>query len=205
MLYLRVLAASSLVATTMFAAPAISAETIRYTADLTSAAAVPPADSAAAGTAEITIDTQSGTVSWVIDTFDLSGNATAAHIHGPAFPGKNAPPEVDLSGSIPQGSADITDEQIADIRAGKTYVNVHTEKFPGGEIRSQLAASDQIRQTCRASRPGTSSQARKTLRRHACRRRGIFNTHGAYTVRARLSGSGEDLYTSLRTSPAARW
>lgn len=142
MLYLRVLAASSLVATTMFAAPAISAETIRYTADLTSAAAVPPADSAAAGTAEITIDTQSGTVSWVIDTFDLSGDATAAHIHGPALPGENAPPEVDLSGSIPEGSADITDEQIADIRDGKSYVNVHTEKFPGGEIRGQLAASD---------------------------------------------------------------
>ena len=61
MLNLRVLAASSLVATTIFAAPAVSAETIRYTADLTSGAEVPPADSAAtltgmatAGTANFT-------------------------------------------------------------------------------------------------------------------------------------------------------
>ncbi len=142
MLYLRVIAASSLVAATMFATSAINAETIRYTADLTSAAQVPPADSEATGTAEITIDTQSGTVSWVIDTVDLSGDATAAHIHGPAITGENAPPEVDLSGSIPGGSANISDGQIADIRDGKTYVNVHTEKYPGGEIRGQLAAAD---------------------------------------------------------------
>ena len=142
MLNLRVLAASSLVATTIFAAPAVSAETIRYTADLTSGAEVPPADSAATGSAEITIDTQSRTVSWVIDTIDLGGEATAAHIHGPAVPGENAPPQVDLSGSIPEGSADITDDQIADIRDGKTYVNVHPGKYPGGEIRGQLAAAD---------------------------------------------------------------
>ena len=30
------------------------------------------------------------------------------------------------------------DELIAAIRAGKTYVNVHSTKFPGGEIRSQI-------------------------------------------------------------------
>ena len=29
-------------------------------------------------------------------------------------------------------------ELVALIRAGKTYVNVHTAKFPPGEIRSQI-------------------------------------------------------------------
>jgi hypothetical protein len=29
-------------------------------------------------------------------------------------------------------------ELIAAIRAGKTYVNVHTNKHPGGEIRGQV-------------------------------------------------------------------
>lgn len=33
-------------------------------------------------------------------------------------------------------------EVLALIRAGKTYVNVHTTKFPPGEIRSQLDGSD---------------------------------------------------------------
>ncbi len=30
------------------------------------------------------------------------------------------------------------DEFVSAMRAGKTYVNVHTVKFPGGEIRSQI-------------------------------------------------------------------
>ena len=30
------------------------------------------------------------------------------------------------------------DELLTAIRAGKTYVNVHSTKFPGGEIRSQI-------------------------------------------------------------------
>jgi len=29
-------------------------------------------------------------------------------------------------------------ELLAAIRAGKTYANVHSAKFPGGEIRAQL-------------------------------------------------------------------
>ena len=29
---------------------------------------------------------------------------------------------------------------LAAIRAGKTYVNVHSVKFPAGEIRSQISA-----------------------------------------------------------------
>ena len=33
-------------------------------------------------------------------------------------------------------------EVIRAMRAGKTYVNVHSTKFPGGEIRSQIDADD---------------------------------------------------------------
>lgn len=33
-------------------------------------------------------------------------------------------------------------ELIAAIRAGKTYVNVHSSKFPGGEVRAQLRDDD---------------------------------------------------------------
>ena len=33
-------------------------------------------------------------------------------------------------------------EVIALIRAGRTYVNVHSAKFPGGEVRSQLGDHD---------------------------------------------------------------
>ena len=31
---------------------------------------------------------------------------------------------------------------VTAILAGKTYVNIHTAKFPGGEIRGQIHASE---------------------------------------------------------------
>jgi hypothetical protein len=37
----------------------------------------------------------------------------------------DAPPD-----GIMDGSADITDEQLADLEAGNYYVNVHTDKTP---------------------------------------------------------------------------
>ena len=36
------------------------------------------------------------------------------------------------------GTATLTDAQIADLNAGKWYVNVHTAANKGGEIRGQL-------------------------------------------------------------------
>ena len=33
-------------------------------------------------------------------------------------------------------------ELLRAIRAGKTYVNIHTDKFPGGEVRSQIDHGD---------------------------------------------------------------
>jgi hypothetical protein len=81
----------------------------------------------------------------------LSGNATAAHIHGPADENGTAGPLCNLnvptatSGTITEGTGagtcgdmTLTDAQIADFEAGRTYVNIHTGANPAGEIRGQL-------------------------------------------------------------------
>ena len=44
----------------------------------------------------------------------------------------------DTVGSVPQ-DAKLSAEQLAGYRAGRLYVNVHTEANKGGEIRAQLA------------------------------------------------------------------
>lgn len=50
----------------------------------------------------------------------------------------------DVVGPNAQGiAATEMAELIAAIRAGKTYANVHTTKFPGGEIRDQLAPGEE--------------------------------------------------------------
>ena len=58
----------------------------------------------------------------------ISGTATAATIIGP------------LGQGIEPGSFD---EIVAAIRAGRTYANVHSVQFPGGEIRGQINDSNQ--------------------------------------------------------------
>jgi hypothetical protein len=67
---------------------------------------------------------------------------TAAHIHM-GSPGKIGPPIVTLIKvsskvwAVPL-SATLTDGQYGSYLAGELYVNVHSERFRGGEIRGQL-------------------------------------------------------------------
>ncbi len=55
----------------------------------------------------------------------ITGTITSANVIGPAG-----------QGIAPGEFAEL----LAAIRAGATYVNVHTTKFPGGEIRSQIGS-----------------------------------------------------------------
>ena len=119
------------------AGPAL-AEVLQFKATMDGKTESPPTDSAGTATADIKIDTDAKTITWTIKSTGLTGPAAAAHFHGPADPGTNAKPEIDISKSIEQGTAPITDAQLADFTAGKIYVNIHTAKFPAGEIRGQV-------------------------------------------------------------------
>jgi len=132
---------ATIAACAMLALPAL-AEEMKFTADLTGAAGVPPTESTATGTADVTVDTDAKTVSWVVTVEGLSGDATAAHIHGPATVDESAGPAIDMSAAIMEGSGDITDDQIAELQDGTYYVNVHTEQYPDGEVRGQLDAAE---------------------------------------------------------------
>ena len=112
------------------------AETVKFTANLKGPEEVPPTDSPALGKAFITFDTGSKTLKWVLSLRNLSGHPTGAHFHGPAAPGENADPVLNIRNQLKRGIAHV--EQAADLMAGKWYINIHTEKFPSGEIRGQV-------------------------------------------------------------------
>jgi hypothetical protein len=131
------LSLAGLVGLMLMASPAF-AETMMFKADLKGASEVPPAQSSGEGNMMLTLDTEKKTVAWKTTYTGLSGNATAAHFHGPAAPGENAGPAVDISGKREEGSAPVSDDQIKDLQAGKWYLNIHTAKYPDGEIRGQL-------------------------------------------------------------------
>ncbi|MGI9168994.1 MAG: CHRD domain-containing protein [Caulobacteraceae bacterium] len=118
-----------------------SAEVVHFKASLNGASETPPKTTKASGAADITLDTVARVLSWKIDYAGLSGPATAAHFHGPAAPGTAAGVTVPITGDLAspvKGSAAITDGQIGDLRGGLWYVNIHTAKYPSGEIRGQV-------------------------------------------------------------------
>lgn len=58
----------------------------------------------------------------------ITGELTAAHIVGPTAQGIEPT----------TGSVNEFDELVAMLRKGVAYVNVHSSRFPGGEIRGQV-------------------------------------------------------------------
>jgi hypothetical protein len=83
-------------------------------------------------------------LTWRLTFAKLSGAAGAAHIHAGKV-GKAGPVMVALCGpcrSGQRGTATLTHAQFAKIEAGATYVNVHTAKNAGGEIRGQVRVSE---------------------------------------------------------------
>jgi CHRD domain len=94
------------------------------------------------GTGEFTLDPATKVLSYTVKYEGLTGPATMAHIHGPADPGANAGVVVPFANAASPitGTATLTDAQVAELKAGKYYVNVHTAANKGGEIRGQILA-----------------------------------------------------------------
>lgn len=103
---------------------------------------VPAVSTSASGTANVTV----GSDCTVKATVTATGmTATASHIHVGAA-GANGPVAVpftktgDNTFAAPDG-AKMNPEQCASYKAGNSYVNVHSARNPGGEIRGQLKGS----------------------------------------------------------------
>lgn len=106
---------------------------------MTGAEEVPPVTTSASGTGSVTV----GADGAVGGTFTTQGAVIlAAHIHDGAA-GANGPVIIPLQKTgendwaVPAG-AKLTEAQMQSYKAGRLYVNFHTAKFKGGEIRGQI-------------------------------------------------------------------
>lgn len=114
-------------------------EKATVTARLSGDKEVPPVETNASGQSTIKVD-EKGTLSGKITVENMT--PTAAHIHqGPAD--KVGPVIIPLKKtskntySVPAHKK-LTDDQFAAFKDGNLYVNVHSKKYPGGEIRAQM-------------------------------------------------------------------
>jgi len=116
------------------------ASKVNLAANLSGTAEVPPVAGTGTGRATVTLDRGSRTLTWNVTYSGLSGPVTGAHFHGPAAAGANAGVAVPMTqGPSPmQGSAVLNETQVADLLAGRWYVNLHTAANRGGEIRGQV-------------------------------------------------------------------
>ena len=106
--------------------------------NLTGAEQVPPLNVPGSGSGSFRV-ADDGTITGSITTKDVQG--TMAHIHRGAK-GTNGPVIVPLDKNgdtytVPAGRK-LTPAQIEDLKAGRLYVNVHTARNKGGEVRAQL-------------------------------------------------------------------
>jgi hypothetical protein len=138
-MFRRVLLAAALSAAFVSAA---SAATVSYSAKLSGRSEIPKTDSKGTGRFQATFDTQTKALNYTLTFDNLSGPATAAHIHGPATRAQSAGVVAPLGDKNPTspitGSVTLTDDQAKFLQSSKLYVNVHTAANPGGEIRGQI-------------------------------------------------------------------
>jgi hypothetical protein len=122
-----------------------SSGTVTYNVVLTGAQEVPPVATAATGNATLVIDLGTGSVTGSASFSNLSTPSTGSHIHQAAA-GVNGAVIVPLAGgegqttgvyTVPAGSA-LTAAQITALKANGLYLNVHSTRNPGGEIRGQI-------------------------------------------------------------------
>ena len=119
------------------------------TAKLAGSHEVAPVATAGTGSVRVAIVGDGSSIFYQVSYSGLSGPVVASHIHvgdiganGPVLfpltPGPN-PMSGTLTAAAFTGANGLTYTQALDaIRSGGTYVNLHTAKHPGGEVRGQL-------------------------------------------------------------------
>lgn len=95
----------------------------------------------ATGTVTGTFDPTTMMLSYKITWSGLGSNAAAMHFHD------NGPVIDEITGfsatasGTQTGTVTFSNPQVADLQAGKIYVQIHTVNFPAGEIKATLTTS----------------------------------------------------------------
>ncbi len=111
-------------------------------ADLNGSNEVPPTQSRGNGYFEAVYRPSTKVLEYRLNLVGLSGPITMGYLHGPAAPGENAqqiaPINIPIYGNTIWDGVTLTEEQAAEVIAGRWYVEVRTIQYPDGEIRGQI-------------------------------------------------------------------
>ena len=148
----RVCAIAAVIAIAAVPVGLAGAAPTKLDATMNGAAEVPRSDSSATGSARFTVSSNGRKIRYQLRARGLSGAPQAAHLHLGA-PGEAGPVLISIATqqfSLPRrgtltarqftavDSVDTFRKAVRAVRAGRTYVNIHTAMYPGGEIRGQV-------------------------------------------------------------------
>lgn len=114
---------------------------------MSSSQEVPANTSTGNGSMDVSYNKDNHLLKYTVTWSGLTDKPTMAHIHGPAAKGVNAGVRQDLTGVlVKETSGSFSDSVLVDGNAikedsllnGFYYINIHTPKNPGGEIRGQI-------------------------------------------------------------------
>lgn len=122
--------------------PSLTGPPILFEARMSADAQTAPTESPGTGLAQFSLDRSDLKLTWTVTFAGLTSAPTAVHIHGPARLGDDGPPVIDIAATAPKsplkGSAILSEIQLELFLKGRVYVNVHTTKYPKGELRGQI-------------------------------------------------------------------
>jgi hypothetical protein len=126
----------------------------KFTASLNGPQEVPPINSPGRGSCVITLNTTETQFTVTCTYSGLTTNVVGAHIHDAGPVGVSGPVRFNFnytgttSGTIGPltfpATGQLTPAQVADLRAKRWYVNIHTTQFTGGEIRGQVKIASTV-------------------------------------------------------------
>src|ERR1043165_5916543 len=113
-----------------------------FTANLNGAQQTPPNSSTGTGTATILLSPDETNARVSLNFSGLSSLQIDAHIHGPAAPGAVGVILFPLPlGNVSDELIQRTPTDVANLKNGQLYVDVHSSNFPNGEIRGQFGSA----------------------------------------------------------------
>ena len=155
----RVLMTMAALVLMVMMASSAQAQTVNFTATLSGASETPAPGvvTGAFGSATVTWEAATQTLTWIIDVWNMPSGTNNAHFHvgGPGLPGPTVvniafPASISndyrLTGSAT--AANLTPRADQGIRSwedfgqsllgGQIYINIHSNTNPGGEVRGQV-------------------------------------------------------------------
>jgi hypothetical protein len=148
-----------------------------FSATLSGKDEVPPTESNSTGTAKFQVNENNSQVSYWVNITGIK-KVSQAHIHngstgengdivatlskGKSAKGDDRPPQIGFAGNITKDDLQgpLKDKEISDLVSlmsnGGAYANVHTDKYPKGAIRGQIAS------TSAGTEAGTSANTTST-------------------------------------------